>query len=223
MSHTPHLSAIVEEQIKLWQGLHTKQEASSPIITVSREYGTSGSAISSKLAKKMNFSLWDQNLVNAIAESSGLSAQFLRALDEHARSTIEDLIAGLLMGREATEKAYISQLYRIVRTIENKGNGVIVGRGAQFIVDATKALRVRITAPFEQRTQWIAERHKLDPRAAEKKVRSIDKDREEFNKLYFYKDAKEPTYYDLTINVSTLPMDHAVEVIRTAYREKFAL
>jgi cytidylate kinase len=175
----------------------------------------------SLLAKKLQFTLWDQKLVQAIADHTGLSSSFLQALDEHSRSKVEDIIAGALMGYEGAEMAYVSQLHRIVHTIEKNGSGVIIGRGAQFIVDASKALRVRLIAPLDTRIRWVSEREGLNTKDAEKKIKSIDKERFDFHRHYFSKDVDKPSYYDLVLNTSMFPSDHAVNVITNSYKEKF--
>lgn len=222
MSNTLHFSAMIEEQIRRWQGLKSQQKKIAPLITISREYGTSGSLIGGQVAKKLQFTLWDQKLVQAIADNTGLSSNFLQALDEHSRSTVEDLIAGALMGREGTEKDYVSQLYRIMHTIEKNGSAVVIGRGAQFIVDSERTLRVRIVAPLESRISWVSQREGLTKKDAEKKIKTIDKERFDFHKKYFSKDVHEPANYDVFINASKLPLDQGANVIICAYKERFA-
>jgi len=204
MSDTPHFSAIIEEQIRRWQGLKKQNVKPAPLIVLSREYGTGGSLIGSQLA-----------------DNTGLSTNFLRALDEHSRSTVEDIIAGVVVGKEGTEMAYMSQIYRIIHTIEKHGSGVIIGRGAQFIVDPEKALRVRIVAPMALRIHWVAEREGIDKKEAEKKVRRIDKERSEFHRRYFAKDASEASHYDVVLNASTFLLERAVDVILYSYKERF--
>ena len=221
MSETPHFSAMIEEQIRRWQGLKKQNEKPAPVIVLSREYGTGGSLIGSHLASKLNFKLWDQKLIQAIAENVGLSSNFLRALDEHSRSTVEDIITGVFVGQEGTEMAFVSQIYRIVHTIEKHGAGIIVGRGAQFIVDPEKALRVRIVAPMSSRIQWVSDRESLDKKEAEKKIRRIDKERSDFHRRYFAKDASEASHYDVVLNASTLLLESVANVIISSYKERF--
>lgn len=221
MSNSLHFSNMIEEQIRRWQGLKTQEKKISPLIVLSREYGTGGSMIGSLLSQKLNFTLWDQKLVQAVADNTGLSSNFLRVLDEHSRSTVEDIIAGVLMGHKSTETAYIAQLYRIFHTIEAHGSGVIIGRGAQFIVNPGKALRVRIVAPLNKRIEWVADRERLSQKDAEKKLKNIDKERTDYHKHYFAKDPAEPSHYDIIINAASLAMDHAVNVIECAYKERF--
>lgn len=221
MSDTPQFSAMLDEQIRRWQGLKTQRKKPAPLIVLSREYGTAASAVGSQLASKLDFKLWDQKLVQTIADSTGLSSNFLRALDEHSRSTVEDIIAGVILGREGTEAAYVSQLYRIVRTIEKHGSGIIIGRGAQFIVDPENALRVRIIAPMQQRIDWVSQREGLDKKEAEKKIRRIDKERSDYHKRYFSKDANDPAHYDIVLNASTLQLNCATNVILASYKERF--
>lgn len=177
--------------------------------------------IAKSLAEKLRFSFWDQELVHAIAENTGIGESLLGSLDEHSRGTIEDIISGMFLGRGGTEVEYVSQVYRIIHTIEKHGGGVIVGRGAQFILKNESSLKVKIVADFPKRVSWVMKREKLGQKEAEKKIRKIDKERSDFHLRYYYKDANIPAYYDLVINTESLPEDHAVNIIMCAYKEKF--
>ncbi|MBI2603674.1 MAG: cytidylate kinase-like family protein [Deltaproteobacteria bacterium] len=221
MKDLKQFSAIVEDQVKKWSGLKQGQRPVWPVISLSRDYGTGGGAIAKAVAERLHFAFWDQELVQAIAENTGIGKNLLRSLDEHSRSTIEDLISGVLLGRGGTEVEYVSQLYRIIHTIEKHGSGVIVGRGAQFVLKNESSLKVKIVADFPRRVSWVMQREKLDQKEAEKKVRKIDKDRSDFHLRYYYKDANNPVYYDLIVNTEGLHHDNAVNIIVQAFKEKF--
>ena len=48
-------------------------EMAKRIITISREFGSGGRFIGEELAKKLGLAYYDKNIINEIAEKSGLS------------------------------------------------------------------------------------------------------------------------------------------------------
>ena len=52
------------------------------IITISREFGSGGRFIGEEVAKKLGIAYYDKNIINEIAEKSGLSPNmFLKAIE----------------------------------------------------------------------------------------------------------------------------------------------
>ena len=47
------------------------------IITISREFGSGGRFIGEEAAKKLGIAYYDKNIINEIAEKSGLSPEYV--------------------------------------------------------------------------------------------------------------------------------------------------
>jgi len=164
-----HIESIIASQVQRWE-LAQRQRAAmapevvlpTPVITVSRQYGARGAAVASALAEQLSFELWDKALVHAIAESSGVTDQLVASLDEHARGLLEEFVASFKVGDEEAALDYAQSLGRVVGTLERHGAAVIVGRGAQFLVDSERALRVRIVESMDKRATGYAKRHEMD-------------------------------------------------------------
>lgn len=219
----PHVSTLVDEQVRRWNLAQQARRAALhwPIITVSREFGSLGAATAERVASRLGFRLWDQEVVHAIAEESGASAKLVASLDEHTRSGLEDLISGALLGVAGTTDGYVRELARVFHTISSHGGAVVVGRGAQWVVPADKALRVRVVCPLDKRVAGYAQRKGIAPKDAEKIVRDTERDRRTFFQQRFGRDVTDPTFYDLLINTGTFDVDATAELIVTAYRQKF--
>jgi len=221
------IDRLVEEQIRRWR-LQEKERAArrtppkpEPVICVSREFGSLGAAIGRAAADQLSFSFWDQELVQAIAERTGASQRLVATLDEHARSELEDLITGSLLGSEGTEYEYVRQLRRVVHTIAQHGRAVIIGRGAHLILGPHTALRVRIIEPYEQRLAGYAAREGLSSQAAAAKLEAVENDRRAFIRRIYGEDIADPTLYDLMLNRATFDDQGAAAVIAASYRAKF--
>ena len=48
------------------------------IITISREFGSGGRFIGEEVAKKLGIAYYDKNIINQIAEESGLSPEYIQ-------------------------------------------------------------------------------------------------------------------------------------------------
>ena len=136
---------IVERQCRLW-GLQQETqcieaEDSFPVITVSRQFGARGEALARLIGERIGFTVWDAELVHTVAEETGASEAILKSLDEHHRKMIEDAIEGALMGGKYMHSEYLRRLMKLIHTIHSHGNSVIVGRGAQYILDPATILR----------------------------------------------------------------------------------
>jgi len=217
--------ALVNEQVGKWtsdkHGLRMGKRGPWPLIAISREFGALGAAVGMEVAARMGFSFWDREIVSAIAKETGAREALLDSLDERSRNSIEDVLASMLMGQMTTMGEYVQQVVRIVRTIDKHGAGVVVGRGAQYILEWDRALRVRAVGPLDRRVEDYAKRQGVDYREAERAIVSMERDRQKFIRQHFNKDVADPSDYDLVINTSSLSVNAAASVVIAAYGAKF--
>ena len=103
------------------------------IITISREFGSGGRFIGEEVAKKLGIAYYDKNVINEIAEKSGLSPEYIQ---ENAElSPKKGLFA--FSGRDITGKSVEDMVYEAQRNIilelAEKEPCVIIGRNADYI------------------------------------------------------------------------------------------
>jgi cytidylate kinase len=224
------IDELVERQVKVWMIEQEKRRAEpSPfpaparaVVTISREAGANGTALGRLVAEKLGFRMWDQDLIQRVAEQSGASKALFAAVDERARGAIQDLVAGVLMGDAGTETEYLASLLRVIHAIAQHGSAVIVGRGAQFVLDPATALRVRVVGPVESRAIELAAARGISERDARGEVERIDRERLGFIRHHFHRNATDPSAYDLVVNAVAIPPAKAAGVVVAAYEAKFA-
>lgn len=225
MTRPRPIQNMIEEQVKRWELDQRAQNAAKPkefwpTITVSREFGSQGALIGEMVAKQLGFSFWDQNIVRAISEETGARDALAASLDERARSGLDDLLADVILGRSATQREYLKQVVRIVGTVERHGAAVIVGRGAQFIVQK-ESLSVRFVCPLEHRIVRYAERQNVNEKEATRVIKLMERDRQKFIHQHYDEDVTDPTHYDLLINLGRFNNKAAAQAVIGAYRAKF--
>ena len=215
---------LVEEQVGKWTAASSgpKKVVAElwPTITVSREFGSRGASIGEAIAGKLGFTYWDQELVHAVAEETGVKEQLLETLDEHSWGAIDEVISTFLMHAGGI-KDYVRGLAEVIHTIDTHGRAVILGRGGQFIIDPTRSLRVRIVSPFNKRIDDYARLKDLSRREAEKQVQEKELDRRQFYTKYFKEDVTEPSHYDVVVNSGVFSQEQSLDLITMAYKNKF--
>ncbi|QXD16357.1 cytidylate kinase-like family protein [Rhodocaloribacter litoris] len=221
-----HLEQILEEQIRRWERENlafARKKVRYPVITISREFGARGAALARLLGDRTGFTVWDQELVKAIAEEAGADARLLASLDEHHREAIEDAINATLLGGSHTNVQYLRTLMRVVKTIAHHGRSIIVGRGANYILRSRDMLSVRVVCPFELRVKRYAEAQGLDEREARRRVEARDAERAEFVRHNFRRDVNNAADYDLVLNAGTFDLESLAGLVAHAYELKTGL
>ena len=198
-----------------------KKMAFKPFITVSREAGSGGRLIAKKVAKKLNFKYFDKKLIEMISRKSKQRQALIATLDEKERSFMNDLVHSLLNPDYVSEQTFIKSLFEVVLSVAKKGNCVIIGRGGNFITSQYGGLNVRIVAPYLVRAGFTAKYEKRTLYEARERVKKYDKQRKEYIRQYFSKNASNANYYDVVINTNYLSVDEAVDIIVTAFKVKF--
>ena len=223
------IDAIVDRQVRLWLEARKLNAGSRddtslmPCITLSRQYGSRGAELGQLLAQKSGFAFWDQAIVNALSKRAGVDEQMVATLDENTRTSMDVFIDTILRGRSYSEGEYLRQLMRFVHTLGKHGESIIVGRGAQYILDESSALHVRVISPFSKRVRQLAKRKDISERAAAAEIERVGKERIAFIERQYGRDISETSAYDLVVNLGTLSLEQALEIIAVAYEQRFGL
>jgi cytidylate kinase len=193
-------------------------------ITVEREYGSGGALIARRLAEKLGWKLWDEELTAEIARIARVDPKAARRCDERvdplvyrlfkvfARGSYERAlpVEGLASGFDTDQM--VEMLQKVVKDVASRGNCVIVGRGAPFILrDNPNAFHVFIYASREEKIRRIKSIGKTEKEAAQL-VSEIDADRASFIRHYFGAEWPCRALYNAMIN-SKFGDEYVIEMI----------
>ncbi|HMF41445.1 MAG TPA: cytidylate kinase-like family protein [Polyangia bacterium] len=219
---------FVDQQIKLWQEERRIRERKGvegsvqrPTICISRQYGARGAAMGRLVSERLGFRFYSDELINDIADKAHVREQVVESLDERVQDGIAEWVAGLIKRGAFAPSDYLRNLSNVVLTLARHGRGVIVGRGAHFLLDAKTTLRVRVIAPLELRVARIAKRDELSEADARAKVLRIDGERVAFNRQHYNADIGDPDHYDLVVNAGTLGIENAAAQTVGAFQFRF--
>lgn len=208
------IEQIVDEQVQRWDYSHREPKvdrALNQVVTLSRQPGSGGDVVARGIAESRKFDLFHQIVIHEMARSAKVSSQLVQSLDEKKVNVLEDSIATLVHQRHLWPDEYLKHLLKVIGTIGNHGNAVIVGRGANFILPPENLLRIRVIAPREFRAEKVAETFEITLDEAKRRIQKTESDRRAFVRKYFHEDVNDPANYDLVLNTGTLSIKEAIE------------
>ena len=197
--------------------------AFGPYLLISREMGAGGLVVAERVGRKLNWPVFDREIVDVISREANVREQLVESVDEHVRGSLEDFIRDVLMPRGLGTDSYLMNLRRVVLMLGHQGDVVIVGRGAEQILPGPFGLRVRLVAPLEERIQRVQERKGISRDDALETIQSADRERGEFLRRQFGRDAKDPLNYDLVLNTGGMEMDRVVLMVLSALQRKLGV
>jgi len=194
------------------------------IVTLEREYGSGGAMIAKNLAKSLGWKLWDEELTAEIARLAKVDHKAALRCDErrdplvyrlfkvYARGSYERTLPIEGESRSFDADQMVAVLHKVVDEVASRGNSVIVGRGAPYILrNRPDAFHVFIYASEEEKVRRIMTLGKTE-REAIQLVQEVDSERAAFIRHYFNKEWPLRSLYNLMIN-SKFGDEHCVDTI----------
>lgn len=214
----PNISArCSEHQMRWWNILHApKQETASPyrFLTISRDEGTLGDEIAKVLSEHLGWHLYDKEIVNIIAAHNHVRENMVWPLDEKINGLMHNMISRMLPMPEGAPfgfEEYHESLLKALAGLANRGNAILVGRGANFALRwFDQGLHVRITGSLDARVQRLSKSWHVPHEAARRRIVSTDEDRRVFIQHHFRQDINDPRSYSIVINTDHVSVNQVV-------------
>ena len=211
----------VEQFINQQQDIRKKQAPTAtmgnrvwvPVITVCMEPGSGGHLIASTLAERLNFRLFDANLLVTMANKAAVKSGTLNSIEKERPSGIQDFITAMVDNDYVYTGDYMTYLRQEVEIIGKLGQGVIVGRGANFILPPSTRFSVRVIAPRDVRIKNISFKYGVSLAEAKKRIKHREQRRRAFIREAFHQDISDIVHYDMILNTARMDLDTAVEAV----------
>jgi cytidylate kinase len=183
------------------------------VVTVEREYGSGGGEIAQKLAERLGWKLWDQQLTEEIARLAECPKAIVEVREERTDPLYYRLFKSFLRGsyegsinahklKLVDSESILKLTQKVVVHAAEKGNCVIVGRGSQhFLENRDDTLRIFLYAPRDEKVRRIMTRGKSETEA-QQCVDTVDHERIEFIQKYFKVEWPTRWLYHLMVNTS---------------------
>lgn len=192
---------------------------SMKIITVSRQFGSGGRIIAQDVAKRLGWKFYDRELIEKIAEKSGLAKEFIEergeyaAIGQHLEYSVPASYGGFPARQSVFDKLYIMQ-YNIIREIADEDPCVIVGRCADYALrDRADCFHVFVHADMDFRAKRSVEVYKVQAPDIKKYLNERDKMRKRYYKYNTDHTWGDVRNYDLCLKSSALGLEHCASMI----------
>ena len=183
------------------------------IITITRQYGAGGGEVAGKLAEVLGWELLDRELLHQAAEVEHVPDAELERLDEKA------LTMANRFRLHPPHLKYLHGLTMAVQTAAERGNVVLVGRGARHLLgERPGALHVRLVAPKSWRAGRMSQREDWSIEESLARCTEMDRIRDRFAHYFFGDKATQPAEYDLVFNTQSVPLDDVADVVAAMVR-----
>ena len=174
-----------------------------PVVTISRDYGSGGDVIATRLAQRLGVDLFDDQIIKQIAERLHEDHATVKLLDDSIERAKDLWFYRLFSGKDVGFDAYRDTLVKVVMTLGRLG-GVIVGRGAHVILAESCALRVRIAGSVEVCAKRMVQGHQQDLAAEIEKANEVNHRRGKFVWEMFHARLSDAHQFDVEVNTDRM-------------------
>lgn len=202
------------------------------VIAIGRQFGSGGREIGKKVADILGIDYLDKELLTLASKQSGISEEVLARADERPVSPLAYASVHSPMSSYANfyhlqnsgamldSKLFSVQADTIKKEAESR-SCVIVGRCADCIIDdKLHCFSVFLHANLPWRVRRISALYELEQEETKRQIAKIDKKRAAYYGFYTGLKWGAVENYDLCINVSTIGIEGAVQMI-VAYAHAF--
>ena len=187
------------------------------IITISREFGSGGKEIGKRLADKLGYAFYDSKIIDLLVKETGMSEQYITNISEKGVYPVpfqfgKTFVTNLSIQKNQTD--ILIKQNKILKSIAEKGNAIIVGRGANIILKEYNPINIFVYADIESKIKRCKEKGSEDENLTDKellnKIKDVDKNRKAFNDLISDISWGNKENYDLCINTSNINIKNII-------------
>lgn len=190
------------------------------IITISREFGSGGRSIGRMVAEKLGYQFYDQELILDVAKESGLAKEVVAAYEEYATHKSSFLYAIAMSnggsfygGMSFANQIQIAQA-KVINNLAEKGNCVIVGRGADYILsDREDCLNVFIHASMKFRAERIVRLYGETDKKPEERLHDKDAKRKVYYKSFTMREWGDYHNYHISLDSGAIGIKACADII----------
>ena len=199
------------------------------VITIARQFGAGGKALATMVAKKLDYAVIDEEIVEMVAQEADVSSEWVDAVAQ--RTGREGFVTRLMrrfgpFSKGYVETAmeersgymngdlYISLLHKIIPNIAGQDNVVIIGRGGQYILaDRPDTFHFLMIANIENRIHFMMEHYGIDRKEAVFVIEQKNRERLNLYRNFGRTDFESPDLYHMVLNMNFLRMEQAVQAV----------
>lgn len=176
------------------------------VIAIGRQFGSGGHDIGKVLAEKLGYDFYDAEIIQMTAGTTGYTPEFVKKNEElMTNSFLYDLVNQMYLNTDRQDEAPKDKIFeaecQVVRNLAKKGNCVIVGRCADYVLrNSGNCLKVFFSAPLVSRIRRVAQRQNISEGEAKATVQKNEKLRADNYRYYTHRMWGAAGNFDLSLN-----------------------
>ena len=176
------------------------------IITISRGSYSRGRDVAEKLAEQLGHECLSREIILEASKQFNIpQLQLLRAV-RNAPSILDRYRFG--------KERYVAYVRAALLQHVQRGNVVYHGFAGHFFLQQIPfALNVQVLASEEDRIQEVVRRDRVSTVEARRIIERIDEERSKWSQHLYGIDTRDPSLYDMVLNLGSLSIDDAVQLI----------
>ena len=193
------------------------------VIAIGRQFGSGGHDIGKILAEKLGYDFYDAEIIQMTAGTTGYTPEFVKKKEEiMTNSLLYDLVNQMYLNTDRQDEAPKDKIFeaecQVVRNLAKKGNCVIVGRCADYVLrNSGNCLKVFFSAPLVSRIRRVAQRQNISEGEAKATVQKNEKLRADNYRYYTRRMWGAAGNFDLSLNTD-LGEEYIENCIRCAMK-----
>jgi cytidylate kinase len=182
------------------------------IISIGREFGTAGHEIAEKLAEHYGLPLYDQNLLDEIAEKRNVDSKKLKEFDEKQTVALYRTVKG--MSSSPSENVAQMQFDYLREKAKSGESFVVVGRCSEEVLKDYKCMiPIFINGDMDCKVARIVKKYGLTDDEAREYIKKMDRKRKYYHNSHCDTKWGDSRNYELTINSSRLGIVDSVKML----------
>ena len=193
------------------------------VIAIGRQFGSGGHDIGKILAEKLGYDFYDAEIIQMTAGTTGYTPEFVKKKEEiMTNSLLYDLVNQMYLNTDRQDEAPKDKIFeaecQVVRNLAKKGNCVIVGRCADYVLrNSGNCLKVFFSAPLMSRIRRVAQRQNISEGEAKATVQKNEKLRADNYRYYTRRMWGAAGNFDISLNTD-LGEEYIVNCISRAMK-----
>jgi cytidylate kinase len=176
------------------------------IITISRGTMSGGESLAKRLSDRLGIPAVSLEILQDAARHFGISQALLAEQLEKTK--------GILRGPSPERRLYLTAIQLALAERASKGPFVYYGHAGHLLMKGVPGiLKVRVIAPMKRRAEKFMETRNLSHEEAKKAIEKLDEGRIKWTRFLYDVDWRDPSLYDLVINLDAIQTETACELV----------
>lgn len=200
----------------------------SKIITISREFGSGGREIGKRLADELGFAYYDREIITEIAKQTGMTEEYIKNISEKGVYPYAFQFAksfAMYSSLQSNQTDVLVAQTKVLKEIAEKGNCIIVGRGANIILKDYNPMNIFVYADMKSKINRCHKKSKEDEhltyKEMERKIIQIDNGRKNYHKVISNLEWGDKRNYHLCINTTDVEIKNIILALGDYIEEWF--